>query len=117
MSSWCTKKGPDNPWYFEWILRPLLLGGPLSDIAIMEDFIESADPTEMNYTIVRPPRLTYGKDLQIEIPRFVLVCANICFTVKWQHSPLDEYGIRQSYIMKLGSYLIRVNRYRRYGNL
>jgi hypothetical protein len=74
LSSWCTKKGPDNPWYFEWILRPLLLGGPLSDIAIMEDFIESADPTEMNYTIVRPPRLTYGKDLQMEIPRFGLVC-------------------------------------------
>ena len=40
----------------------------------MEDFIESADPTEMNYTIVRPPRLTYGKDLQMEIPRFGLVC-------------------------------------------
>ncbi|CAB4045392.1 Hypothetical predicted protein [Paramuricea clavata] len=26
----------------------------------MEDFIESANPAEMNYTIVRPPQLTYA---------------------------------------------------------
>ena len=61
LTSWCTKKGPGNPWYFEWIIRPFLIGGILSDIAIMEDFIESANPAEMNYTIVRPPQLTYGK--------------------------------------------------------
>ena len=61
LTSWCTKKGPDSPWFFEWILRPFLLGGILSDIAIMEDFIESSESTEMNYTIVRPPQLNYGK--------------------------------------------------------
>jgi hypothetical protein len=70
VTSWCTKKGPGNPWYFEWIIRPFLIGGILSDIAIMEDFIESAIPAEMNYTIVRPPRLTYGK-LLVKITEIV----------------------------------------------
>ena len=61
ITSWCTRKDPNSPWYFEWILRPFLLGGPLSDMAIMEDFIKNTNPTEINYTIVKPPRLTYGK--------------------------------------------------------
>ena len=42
-------------------MRPFLLGGILSDVALMEDFIQDVDPTDLNYTIVRPPRLTYGK--------------------------------------------------------
>lgn len=42
-------------------MRPFLLGGILSDVAIMEDFIQSVDPTDLNYTIVRPPYLNYGK--------------------------------------------------------
>ena len=61
LTSWCTRKCPESSWFFEWILRPFLLGGILSDIAIMEDFIQSVDSAELNYTIVRPPQLTYGK--------------------------------------------------------
>lgn len=57
----CSKKEPTNPLYIEWFLRPFIFGGCMSDIAIMEDFLASTDPTEINYTVVRPPRLTNGK--------------------------------------------------------
>lgn len=64
VTSWCGKKTPQNPWFFEWIIRPLYIGGALSDIAIMEDYVENTDEGDMNYTIVRPPRLTNGMFVQ-----------------------------------------------------
>ena len=51
-------------------MRPFLLGGILSDVALMEDYIQDVDPTDLNYTIVRPPRLTYGKRL-LQILRII----------------------------------------------
>ncbi|XP_028410457.1 uncharacterized protein LOC114533069 [Dendronephthya gigantea] len=117
LSSWCTKKGPESPWFFEWILRPFLLGGILKDIAVMEDFLESTDPTEMNYTIVRPPQLTYATgngNYKIEegqcntgtsasIPRadvahFMLVALE---TDKYDRKAMAIASLKQNIIMKL----------------
>lgn len=58
VTSWCTRTEPNNPWFIEWILKPLFIGGCLKDMAVMEEILRSTNPDEINYTIVRPPRLT-----------------------------------------------------------
>ena len=61
VTSWCTKPGPNNPWFIEWFLKPFIIGANLRDMAIMEDLLEAEKPDEINYTIVRPPGLTLGR--------------------------------------------------------
>ena len=61
ITSWCTQPGPNNPWFIEWFLKPFIIGGCLRDMAIMEKVLEETNPADINYTIVRPPGLSFGK--------------------------------------------------------
>ncbi|KAJ7394417.1 hypothetical protein OS493_000226 [Desmophyllum pertusum] len=64
VTSWCTQPGPNNDWFLEWILKPLLLNGVIKDMATMEKTLESSDPQLLNYTIVRPCRLLEGEQTE-----------------------------------------------------
>ena len=60
VTSWCTQPGPNNRWLVEWILKPLFLNGVIKDMATMEKMLESSEPEDLNYTIVRPCHLLAG---------------------------------------------------------
>ncbi|XP_013396497.1 flavin reductase (NADPH) isoform X2 [Lingula anatina] len=59
MTSWCTESLPGNPWFIEWILKPLVLKRTLVNMAEMEHFLFD-DCQDINFTIVRPPSLGTG---------------------------------------------------------
>ena len=40
----------------------MLLGGVLKNLVVMEEILEKTDPGDVNYTIVRPPRLSTGME-------------------------------------------------------
>lgn len=61
VTSWCTQPGPNNRWLVEWILKPLFLNGVIKDMATMEKMLESSEPEDLNYTIVRPCHLLAGE--------------------------------------------------------
>ncbi|XP_031559632.1 flavin reductase (NADPH)-like [Actinia tenebrosa] len=58
VTSWGTCPGPNNHWFMEWFLKPFILNGIIKDMAVMEKMVEESDPSEINYTFVRPAGLT-----------------------------------------------------------
>ena len=60
VTSWCTQPGPNNRWMLEWIIKPLFLNGVITNMATMEQMLESSEPEHLNYTIIRPCRLLVG---------------------------------------------------------
>ena len=67
-STWGAESRPGNPFFLEWVVKPLFIGSACKDHRRAELHIENEAGIE--YTIVRPPHLVNtpwgGQDLQIE---------------------------------------------------
>ncbi|XP_005107135.2 flavin reductase (NADPH) [Aplysia californica] len=57
VTAWGTKDDPQLPFVWRWILKPTFLRHIMSDMSAMEDYIEN-QAKDLNYTVVRPPKLT-----------------------------------------------------------
>ncbi|CAG5125837.1 unnamed protein product [Candidula unifasciata] len=57
VTAWGTKDDPGLPFFWRWVLKPSFLRNLVRDMELFEDFLLS-DCSDINYTIVRPPRLT-----------------------------------------------------------
>lgn len=57
MTAWSTLPQPGSPWFIEWILRPLILGNTLKNMAEMEEYLDK-ECSDIDYTVVRPGGLT-----------------------------------------------------------
>ncbi|BFZ06153.1 hypothetical protein BsWGS_09192 [Bradybaena similaris] len=57
VTAWGTKDDPGLPYIWRWVLKPSFLRNLVRDMELFEDFL-LGDCNDINYTVVRPPRLT-----------------------------------------------------------
>lgn len=57
VTAWGTKDDPDLPFIWRWVLKPSFLRNIVKDMEVFEDFL-TKDCGDINYTVVRPPKLT-----------------------------------------------------------
>ncbi|ELT93464.1 hypothetical protein CAPTEDRAFT_222900 [Capitella teleta] len=62
----CTKASPQNPFLFEWVLKPIIRA-PVADMVRAEDFLESEECANINYTVAKPKNLTDGPMTEIDL--------------------------------------------------
>ncbi|KAH9514799.1 hypothetical protein Btru_023659 [Bulinus truncatus] len=57
ITAWGTKDDPDLPFVWKWVLKPSFLRNIVKDMEVFEDFLQK-ECSDINYTVVKPPRLT-----------------------------------------------------------
>uniref|UniRef100_A0A2C9KPT6 NAD(P)-binding domain-containing protein n=2 Tax=Biomphalaria glabrata TaxID=6526 RepID=A0A2C9KPT6_BIOGL len=57
ITAWGTKDDPDLPFVWKWVLKPSFLRNIVKDMEIFEDYLLK-ECSDINYTVVKPPRLT-----------------------------------------------------------
>ncbi|XP_059172999.1 flavin reductase (NADPH)-like isoform X2 [Physella acuta] len=57
VTAWGTKDDPGLPFIWRWVLKPSFLRNIVKDMEVFEEFLLT-DCSDINYTVVRPPRLT-----------------------------------------------------------
>lgn len=68
ITAWCTESREGNPFFLEWIFKPLVIGRNLADMARMEQYLAtSPECQDINFTAVRPPGLTNDEKTDLEI--------------------------------------------------
>lgn len=56
VTAWGSKDEEGLPWIISWILKPTFLRNVLANMGQLEDYL-TENCTDINYTVVRPPRL------------------------------------------------------------